>query len=187
MEGTKNACKYGRSALTQKVPLLRQDLHVERWPEPTHQGETPKQGKNKLMILNKSSFCLFYFVIIQDMYPQTLYYIFYCTFVFKVLNPAAMLTCDECGEFESRSSAEMISHKKKHGPGEQFSCDHCDYKCKHKKSLTSHKLKQHGDGKDLHRDASLVVSSFTIKARQVHFVSKMSCFYSVASNQSCRS
>ena len=65
-------------------------------------------------------------------------------------NPAPILKCTECGEFETRSNAELISHKRKHGPDKQFECDECDYTCKHKKSLNSHKRKQHGDGKDLH-------------------------------------
>ena len=67
-------------------------------------------------------------------------------------NPAPILKCTECGEFETRSNAELISHKRKHGPDKQFSCDECDYTCKHKKSLNSHMRKQHGDGKDLFRD-----------------------------------
>lgn len=69
----------------------------------------------------------------------------------EVSNPAPLVTCEECGEFESRSRAELISHMRTHEPGDKFRCDECDFKCKHKKTLNSHKRKQHGDGKDLHR------------------------------------
>lgn len=80
-------------------------------------------------------------------------------FTDKVSNPAPLVTCEECGEFESRSRAELISHMRTHEPGDKFRCDECDFKCKHKKTLNSHKRKQHGDGKDLHRDACPVVFS----------------------------
>jgi hypothetical protein len=59
--------------------------------------------------------------------------------------PAPEVSCDHPGcSYTTRSQACLISHKKKHGDKDQFECQECDEKFKHKKSLNEHIKRTHG-------------------------------------------